>query len=226
MSEKKLELKDVTLLCVDDKSTEISGKIMKGMCNMYRFSDVKLFSSRKDNPFVTDVIGPVNSIADYNLFIINELYKYIDSKFVMLIQSDGYPINVSAWSDEFLKYDYIGAPWTWAPVSKRQKHCPEGKCVGNGGFSIRSLDLLKKSAGYNYQSSESEGNEDVYTCRTIGDSLKREGLRFAPVEVAHYFSVENKIYAGQFGFHGRETIRINKEVGIFKFNEHAYEDMD
>jgi hypothetical protein len=225
MSENKIDLKNTTLVCIDDRDTKISGEVMAALCGTYHFGDVKLFSSNVDNRYVSDPIWPITSIKDYNLFVINELYKYINTEFVMFVQSDGYPINESAWTDDFLKYDYIGAPWTWAPVNIRKEHCPEGKCVGNGGFSIRSLKLLKATAEYNYESLEEQGDEDIFTCRTIGDSLKENGMKFAPVELAHYFSVENKIYAGQFGFHGKETLRINKKVGIFKFKDHAYEQL-
>jgi len=34
-------------------------------------------------------------------------------------------------------------------------------------------------------------------------------MKFAPYELANRFSVENKKYDGQFGFHGKETMKIN-----------------
>ena len=32
---------------------------------------------------------------------------------VLLIQWDGFVVNPSAWSDEFLDFDYVGARWGW-----------------------------------------------------------------------------------------------------------------
>ena len=65
--------------------------------------------------------------------------------------------------------------------------------------------------------------EDRFTCQFADEELKLKGITYAPVELAHYFSVENKAYKDQFGFHGHETIKINQEMDIFKFKDHAYE---
>jgi hypothetical protein len=34
-----------------------------------------------------------------------------DTEFAILVHEDGFIVNPECWSDEFLKYDYIGAPW-------------------------------------------------------------------------------------------------------------------
>ena len=60
------------------------------------------------------------------------------------------------------------------------------------------------------------GPEDEYVCRTIGEELKSKGIKFAPVEIAHMFSVENAMWRGQFGFHGKSTYELNKNLGLFK----------
>ncbi len=70
---------------------------------------------------------------------------------------------------------------------------------------------------------EGEEDEDEHICRVIDEQLKSRGVKFAPTELASYFSVENGVYNGQFGFHGPQTLEINKKMGIFKFNNHAYE---
>ena len=46
----------------------------------------------------------------YNDHILN-LKDHTDNDFVMVIQEDGYIVNPNLWDDEFLEYDYIGAPW-------------------------------------------------------------------------------------------------------------------
>ncbi|MAF26139.1 hypothetical protein CL634_11305 [bacterium] len=224
----KLDLKDITLVCIDDTSTRLAAEIMSRVSEVINFADMKLFSSINEKA-VTNKISPINSLTDYSLFAVNELHNYIESEFCMFIQADGYPLNLQAWTDEFLKYDYIGAPWTWVPTQKRLEFCPTGKCVGNGGFSIRSVKLMKEACNYDYDGTDGSGikrDEDEFICRVIDDKLKAKGIEFAPCELAHYFSIENKIYSGQFGFHGPETLALNKKLGIFKFEEHAYEYMD
>ncbi len=154
----------------------------------------------------------------------------------MIIQPDGYPINIKAWTSEFLDYDYIGAPWIWAPQERRNEICPAGSCVGNGGFSIRSKKLIEMVAcEFDYESYNSAFKrnkvpfqpdslpEDVYICKKLSKELKQNGIKFAPCELAKYFSVENAIFQDQFGFHGKETIKINQEANVFQFEKHFYE---
>ena len=45
----------------------------------------------------------------YNDQVLN-LKQHSDNDFVMVIQEDGHIVNPNLWDDEFLKYDYIGAP--------------------------------------------------------------------------------------------------------------------
>ena len=227
----KLNLNNVTLVCVDDKDTDTARDIVKGLLKFIDFADAKIFAST-EGEYVAKV-EPINSISKYNKFVINDLHEHVDTPFMMIVQVDGYPINFKAWTPEFLEYDYIGAPWTLAPADKRLKLCPTGACVGNGGFSIRSKKIMKMVAhefDYQHYNNSKEKREhrgglpeDEYVCRKIDKELKQKDIKFAPCELAKYFSVENGAYTGQFGFHGRATININKKAGIFSFKDHAYE---
>lgn len=135
-----------------------------------------------------------SSAEEYSFFMANGKLK-IETDFVLIAQMDGFIINPSAWSDDFLKYDYIGAPW------------PDG-IVGNGGFCLRSkklLDALKDIS--KIFSDERYHPEDLYICKTKRNLLETEyGIKFAPFEVANRFSVENRPYMGQFGFHGKYVL--------------------
>lgn len=217
----KLNLNNVTLACIDDVDPATSKMIMQSLSARINFAETMLFSS-KDEDYVDHKIDPITGLKTYSFFTVKEMHKYINSEFVMIIQRDGYPINLKAWDSEFLEYDYIGAPWNWVPVNRRFNICPVGKCVGNGGFSLRSKKLMTIAAEYPYDIEEEE-DEDEHICRVIDESLKSRGIKFAPTELASYFSVENQVYNGQFGFHGPQTLEINKKMGIFKFNNHAYE---
>lgn len=232
----KLNLKDVTLICIDDATPKKASFIMEKTCEFISFADVKLFSSL-DLPYVTNKIDPIINLEDYNIFVIKELYKHLNTEYCMFIQTDGYPLSSEAWTDEYYDYDYIGAPWTWVRFLHRNIICPTGQCVGNGGFSLRRTRLLEEVSKYDYEPyyllndeliADHSGNgklieEDTFICRIIDKELKAKGYKFAPCELASYFSVENKAYTGQFGFHGHETIKINQKMGIFKFKDHAYE---
>ena len=51
------------------------------------------------------------SVIAYQRALWYEVPQWLQTDHFLLIQWDGHPTNANAWSDEFLAYDYIGAPW-------------------------------------------------------------------------------------------------------------------
>jgi hypothetical protein len=134
----------------------------------------------------------INSRQAYSKFVLQELHKYIKTDFVLMVQWDGWVIDASAWHPTFLDYDYIGAVWPWHP---------EGLRVGNGGFSLRSKKLLELTAEPKFVYKDL--NEDDLICHVNRDYLVSNGVKFAPEELARYFSFEREVTNLQtFGFHG------------------------
>jgi hypothetical protein len=201
-----LELNNITLIGIngipDKQELDTLIKIAKNSLKNIKFGKVKI---------LTGVSGVVSSEQDieihhvhipsyqeYSRFCIKKLNEYVDTEYCIIYHTDGFIINPHLWTDEFLQYDYIGAPWplyfNWVDPNKR---------VGNGGFCLRSKKFLQESCKLNY----TNGNED-YQLRYVFDSiLERAGIKFAPVELASKFSLEmntelnddiNKV----FGFHG------------------------
>lgn len=141
------------------------------------------------------IVGPVSSkkINPYSLFMIKDIYKYISTDYLLMFQNDGYIRNPDAWEDEFLNYDYIGAPWPWPAYISHP--------VGNGGFSLRSKRLCQLLG--EDQSVPAAAPEDVLICVHLRKALEGKGIRFAPIDVAARFSTEwHSGYTDQFGFHG------------------------
>jgi Protein of unknown function (DUF5672) len=142
---------------------------------------------------------------------------YIDTEFALIIQHDGYILNPAAWNESFFKYDYIGAPYV-----------NNGKLiVGNGGFSLRSKKLIrllskdnnicvddKYKTGCYFKNSTlryCHENEDQIISQIMRSHLERNGISFAPINLARQFAIEGNHMAGkkwtrQFGFHGFHTI--------------------
>jgi len=134
----------------------------------------------------------INSRQAYSQFVLQELHKYIHTDFVLIVQWDGWVINPNAWQSAFLDYDYIGAVWPWHP---------EGLRVGNGGFSLRSKKLLELTAESKF--AYKNLNEDDLICHVNRDFLVSNGIKFAPEELARYFSYERELSnLSPFGFHG------------------------
>lgn len=87
---------------------------------------------------------------DYNIFLLKYLYDHIKHEsftHVVIFQHDGYPINLQKWDDMFLDYEYIGRMDLDQNISKNKFFSFKENRNGvhfNGGFSIRSRDLIKR----------------------------------------------------------------------------------
>lgn len=149
----------------------------------------------------------------YNDHVLN-LIEHTNNDYVMLIQDDGHPINSELWDDEYLQYDYIGAPWpneeSWINLQLQEqqpyirKNFPKNR-VGNGGFCIRSKKFLKFSS--QYKSCDGLG-EDTFLCTRKYNEALEYGISFAPFELAAKFSYENPCI--EFGTHWNQQIVFDK----------------
>jgi Protein of unknown function (DUF5672) len=137
-------------------------------------------------------IEPLRSRQDYSRFIQRDLHSFVQTSFALLVQWDGYLLAPGQWRPEFRDYDYIGAPWP---------QFDDGKNVGNGGFSLRSLKLLESTAQLPDNFDEAE---DTFICRTHREALEKDfGIQFAPEAVARCFAYERTAPNGkELGFHG------------------------
>ena len=191
--------KKLTIVSVDTAYPELT---LKAIEQAVKVTDCDNVLSLSDKDFVPGSrwikINPINQI-EYSRIIFKDLAQYIETDHYMVIQYDGMPIDINFWDDEYLKYDYIGAPWPWGPENRR---------VGNGGFSLRSRrlaevcadpELIHNPAGYG----DNNYMEDVHICQMYRNHIESQGIQFAPVKLAQKFSAE--IPGGKFdtyGFHG------------------------
>ena len=160
------------------------------------FGDAVLLShdqpaSLQNEDFRWSEIEKITSREQYSHFICSQLTQYCTRPHVLLIQWDGFVIDPAHWDDNFLNYDYVGAPWP---------QFADGYTVGNGGFSLRSQRLLDIVAS-NFAPAHPE---DVSICRDWRERLEvHHGIRFAPRPVAERFARERH-QGGEptFGFHG------------------------
>lgn len=194
-----LNLENVTLwACVwtpDEDLIDRTFRVVRYCTRVAKFGDVVFFSN-KDPGILDDckwrvVRIPRLDIHKWNVFVNREVPKHIKTDFAMSVHEDGFIIDPSRWSDDFLKYDYIGAPW------------PTG-LVGNQGFCIESKKLLKEKLSLPTTKDEPDIPSDVFICNKNRDRLERKGIKFAPQPVAELFSTE--MYGDEkpsFGFHGR-----------------------
>jgi hypothetical protein len=191
-------LRQVSVVIVDTVEAGRAIRALEHCRALVAFRDAFLFTDRRVSvpPGITRIpIPTLVGIERYSEFMLWDLPKYsrLLAPFVLVIQHDGLVINPAAWNAEFLKYDYIGAPWI------------DGS-IGNGGFSLRSRrlmeilpELLQPGNG------RCVHPEDFALCKVHRRLLEDSSIKFAPNEIARQFSVENAPYEGSFGYHGAQT---------------------
>jgi hypothetical protein len=205
----KLNLDNVTIICIDGVNPDIGLKALKYSMKDIEFGSAKLISHiRPDNIPDTIEFVEIGKLThdSYSPFMLHELYKYVDTDFCLTIHDDGFVINPHLWNNDFLKYDYIGAPWLHTVQYYGEKYR-----VGNGGFSLRSKKLINLCR----QIKLNAGHEDSSICIRYRDALESHGCAFAPVEVAMRFSLEedSKFVPGEYLF--RCLIFCSDERGFF-----------
>lgn len=181
----KLNLKTITCVLVDGVDPNQSAKTLNYCASLCDFYDVKLISFKKpDIKYDYSYIEiPKLDYKGYNEFIVKKLNNYIDSEYALVIQTDGFIVNLYAWKDEYLKYDYIGAPWFSNTLGDSR--------VGNGGFSLRSKRFIERCA----QDDIDMGHpaEDAIVCSLNKSKIENSGLKYAPIELAAFFSFSGRI---------------------------------
>lgn len=213
-----INLDKITLVLVTSVNIERAIKSLRYSMSGVNFAKVKLFTDLNVN--LGDDIEVINipklDYSEYSRFIVYELYKYIDTEFVLITQDDGFVVNPDKWTDEFYKYDYLGAPWN-LPHDDFSYRDPFGNIirVGNGGFSLRSKKLLSLSSELNLEWKSYFGfyNEDgFFTCHNK-HIFEENDCVFPPVEIAAKFSHEvptpETIGLTPFGFHGKNNYYYN-----------------
>jgi hypothetical protein len=228
-----MKLDNITLVCVegssDIKSINDSVKALLISSKDIEFSNVLLLSAIKPDNLPSNInhhLITSMSWLEYNQFIVSNLTQYINTDYCILIQSDGFITNSSVWSDDFLKYDYIGHVWDFInlpyhlpgvdPAVVAKKGPENLNRVGNGGFSFRSKKLLDATATIPVKC---EKGEDAFICNDQFDYLTDKGIVFGTVEIARLFSEDPNVhfcksYQTTFGFHGDKNLINTYDVNI------------
>jgi hypothetical protein len=214
----KIELNNIDLICINGvKEDERTIGCINSI--IYSSKDIefarKIFITTKiENQFYLDKIKNNNieyheieplTYQEYNDFVLYELNKYITNEFCLIINDDGFILNPKLWLDDFLNYDYIGAPWTFGD---KQVDWVINNCVGNGGFCLRSKkfleEIVKMKSEMNFKRTR---NEDIFICDVLYDYFIKKGIKYAPIEIANKFSKEVNTqvsFNSVFGFHGNK----------------------
>jgi glycosyltransferase involved in cell wall biosynthesis len=196
---KMLKLPGVTLIAMATRNVEETLQALFYSSRDIEFGSVRLVSHYTPYGLSDEVeffkIDKCKSIDEWSYKIIYELNEYIETEFALLVHADGFVVNPSSWRDEFLDYDYIGAPFPLPSddFSYRDIH---GNIVRVGNsVSLRSKRLLELPIKLQLPWEPYHGfyNEDGFICAKNRHIYESNGIKFAPLEVAKYFSHEAMI---------------------------------
>lgn len=191
----RLALPQVTLIAVTSVNLAATVTALETSMAQIDFGAIKLLSDRRPDRLPQEAewvpIGALGSASAYSDFMLNRLADHVTTSHALVVQWDGHVIDAARWRPDFLEYDYIGASWP---------QFEDGHDVGNGGFSLRSRDLLEACRAPDFRAAHPE---DVAIARSNRTSLEAQGLRFAPRPLADDFAAERAGNpATSFGYHG------------------------
>jgi len=156
--------------------------------------------------------------SDYSKFLANlDFWNLLNGEKILIYQEDSiiFKNNIS----EFLKWDYIGAPWPENNINKNLN-------VGNGGLSLRTksvmIEIIKRismnktsNTEYLKLTNSTVLPEDIYFCKNMKDL--KIGL-LADRESAYNFSTETFVNLDSFGGHSFWLNDFNWKDRVIKKN--------
>lgn len=186
----KLQLPNVTLICIDSIDTKLASKVLDICQRDIEFGAVKLIDAN------------LTSLVMYSVWCLTELYKHIDTTHFLIVQRDGFVLNSQSFKMEWLELDYI------APLFVQMD------MVGSGGFSLRSKRIMEYAAHLlpKWNGTEQHANElqvkhiNMYEDGFVSLNNKFKHFKIATLEQGADFAVggnRNKNYYREypFGFH-------------------------
>lgn len=122
------------------------------------------------------------TIPQYNSLLTSvQFYELFDPcPSILLIQTD--TLTRKPIPEEFLKYAYIGAPWFGPQING-----PPNGVVGNGGYSLRDVESMKRACRSHAYDPARDTAEDLFFAKYASSP---RGKPIAPRDVGLAFSVE------------------------------------
>ncbi len=153
-------------------------------------------------------------ISRYNALLLSAAFwEALPGEKVLVVQDDGMLVRPGV--EEYLAYDYVGAPWARHPGNASVEEYTGADMVGNGGLSLR--DRAAMAAICRTRAKEArelthphmlQVAEDLFFARWV----PRDGYALCPREAATRFSCEQVLDPGSIGFHKFWVYHPREEV--------------
>lgn len=192
-----VKLPEVTLLLIETRQHALARLAVKDCQKAAKFAETLIFT---DKPEQFEDLGFTFVVPDWpkkigwSRFMWHGCAPYVRTSHVLCIQWDSWIACPDMWFEEYLEYDYIGAPWWYE----------DGMNVGNGGFCLRSAKLMRYLAKHRDVFPCVTDLDDDLLCRKYRPALQERGFVWAPERLAAKFSFEcprKTLRDKHFGFH-------------------------
>ena len=181
------------------------------ICKVFTSTAARGYYKRHLDAYGVQVIViPEADTTNFDIDVYNEIFKspatwdLIGGEKALIIQDDGFLLRKGV--ENFLGFDYVGAPWIDAPANNYIKANINSNLVGNGGFSLRDVPksklITEKYADDEHKyklfyENQVETAEDVY----FVTAMVKEKNNIATTPQAVKFSAEQIIHPESLGFH-------------------------
>lgn len=193
-----LRLPDVTLVMIETREHDLAQLAIEDCERNAEFGEVLVFTDRSAQfmtanrrvitvPDWTDKLG-------WSQCFWYEVPLHVRTSHLLGIQWDSWVVEPEMWRDEYLNYDFVGAPWWYK----------DGFNVGNGGFSLRSTKFARFVRKHRDRFPCITAVDDDLYCRQYRPHLEEAGFTWAPEALAHKFAMEcarPEPDSRHFGFH-------------------------
>jgi hypothetical protein len=193
-----LQLPDVTLCCIETREHDLAYLALQDCERLAKFGDVLVFTDRVGQFERADRrVVPVSdwrAKVGWSRCFWYDAAPLLRTSHALGIQWDSWVVDPGMWRDDYLHYDYVGAPWWYQ----------DGLNVGNGGFCLRSTKLLRFIRKNRAQFPCITDLDDDLYCRKYRPTLEAAGFEWAPQALAQDFAFEcvrPDPNARHFGFH-------------------------
>lgn len=169
-----INLPSVTLVCVDTQNYGLAVYALKRTLSLINpYSSIFFTDIEYDCPeFSTVKIDRIECSQDYVKFITKKLHQHINTPHILLIRFDEFISNTSAWSNDFLEYDYVGGPFF--------------SNFKTGGFSLRTRHLQEILAQDDIANSQFK-EEVIYEKNQESATQRSRPVKIAPENVCNAF---------------------------------------
>jgi hypothetical protein len=193
-----LELDDVTLVMIETMDHELARLAVQDCVTKAKFAEVLICTDKPELFDPLDCDAKFERVENWPDKIGWSRYSWfgapplVRTRQMLYIQWDGFIWHPEMWRDEFMRYDYIGAPW-WHR---------DGLNVGNGGFSLRSTEMMRYIGEHSDRFPCTTNADDALLCRDYRPALEDAGFIWSPESTARQFAFEcERPTSRTFGFH-------------------------